>query len=123
MARFWFFNSRARWLITEALNKFPQGRILPDAELEELGTLFKDRYFGDMIFLVREGVLIVPSHMGQRPIRAMHGYHPKEKHSYAVVCTNLPTLPEEIAGIPDMYQLMTHDALEAQRADGRPAGS
>jgi hypothetical protein len=119
MARFWFFNSRARWLITEALNQVPQGRILPDAELEELGTLFKDHYFGEMMFLVREGVLIVPSHMGQRPIRAMHGYHPNEKHSYAVVCTNAPAIPEEIAGIPDMYQLMKRDALEAQRANDR----
>ena len=69
MARFWFFNDRARQLITEALGQVPQGRILPDAELAEMRTLFPDRYFGELIFLVKEGVLIVPSHMGERPIR------------------------------------------------------
>jgi hypothetical protein len=66
----------------------PEGRILPDAELEELGALFPDRYFGELIFLVEEGVLIVPSHMGERPIRAMHGYHPDAPHSYASMLTS-----------------------------------
>src|SRR5439155_11611766 len=75
MARFWFFNQRARELIVQQLSQVPQGRILPDEELEQLHTLFPDRYFGELIFLVREGVLIVPSDMGERPIRAMHGYH------------------------------------------------
>ena len=84
MARFWFFNDHARRQITKRLQQVPQGRIVPDAELEELGTLFPDRYFGELIFLVQEGVLIVPSHMGERPIRAMHGYHPSDPQSYAV---------------------------------------
>src|SRR5690606_32462734 len=35
MARFWFFNDQARTTITEALQKVPQGRILPDSELEQ----------------------------------------------------------------------------------------
>jgi len=110
MARFWFFNQRARLIITECLSQVPQGRILPDAELESLGTLFVDRYFGEMIFLVKEGVLIVPSHMGQRPIRGMHGYHPNDPHSYAALCTNQPEIPDTICAIPDMFRLMVRDA-------------
>ncbi len=116
MARFWFFNERARQGITEALGRVPQGRIMPDAELKELGTFFPDRYFGELIFLVKEGVLIVPSHMGQRPIRAMHGYHPSEPQSYAALCSNQPDIPEEISAIPDVYRLM---AREAQLANAR----
>jgi Type I phosphodiesterase / nucleotide pyrophosphatase len=123
MARFWFFNSRARWIVTEALNKIPQGRILPDAELAQLGTLFDDRFFGELFFLVKEGVLIVPSHMGQRPIRAMHGYHPNEKHSYAAVCTNQAAIPAEITAIPDMFRLMTRDAKLAKEANRRKANA
>ncbi|HWI59145.1 MAG TPA: alkaline phosphatase family protein, partial [Bacillota bacterium] len=96
MARFWFFNDQARTRITNCLQNVPQGRIVPDIELEELGALFPDRYFGELIFLVKEGVLIVPSHMGERPIRAMHGYHPFEKHSYAALCTNQPEVPETV---------------------------
>ena len=110
MARFWFFNKRARWLVADHLSRVPQGRIIPDAELEQLHTLFPDRYFGQLIFLVKEGVLIVPSHMGQRPIRGMHGYHPDEPQSYAALCTNQPEIPDEISAIPDVFRLMTRDA-------------
>ena len=105
MARFWFFNPRARQEITKCLADVPEGRILSDAELEELNTLFPDRYFGELIFLVKEGVLIVPSHMGERPIRAMHGYHPREKHSFAALCSNRAVAPD-IRAIPDIYRLM-----------------
>jgi hypothetical protein len=110
MARFWFFNENARRLVTDCLNQLPQGRILPDQELRGLGTFFEDRRFGELMFLVREGVLIVPSHMGQRPIRAMHGYHPAERHSFAALCTNQPEIPDEIAAIPDVFRLMSRDA-------------
>jgi hypothetical protein len=110
MARFWFFNPRARWLVSERLKQIPQGRVLPDAELQDMKTFFPDRYFGELIFLVKEGVLIVPSHMGARPIRAMHGYHPTDPHSYAALCTNQPELPDEVRAIPDMFRLMTRDA-------------
>lgn len=113
MARFWFFNERARQMVTEALGKTPEGRILPDDELERLRALFPDRYFGELIFLVKEGVLIVPSHMGERPIRAMHGYHPEDKHSYAVLCTNQADLPLQVEAIPDIFKLMT---LESEAA-------
>ena len=113
MARFWFFNDQARTAVTELLNKTPQGRILPDSELAEMKTLFEDRYFGELIYLVKEGVLIVPSHMGERPIRAMHGYHPTDKHSYATLCTNQHELPVQVTAIPEIFKLMT---LEAEHA-------
>jgi predicted AlkP superfamily pyrophosphatase or phosphodiesterase len=124
MARFWFFNETARQLVSNCLNRIPQGRIIEDPELKALGTFFADRRFGELIFLVKEGVLIVPSHMGQRPIRAMHGYHPSEKHSFAALCTNQAEIPDDIASIPDVFRLMTRDAdlahaqnrLEADRA-------
>src|SRR3989442_12025713 len=119
MARFWFFNQRAREMIVQQLSQVPQGRILPDEELEQLHTLFPDRYFGELIFLVREGVLIVPSDMGERPIRAMHGYHPSEKHSYAALMTNQAEIPKEIAAIPDLFRLMTRDAELAKTAKER----
>ncbi len=114
LARFWFFNDRARQLVTEALKKVPEGRILPDDELRRYRALFEDRYFGELIFLVREGVLIVPSHMGERPIRAMHGYHPTDPQSYATLCTNQPAIPDEITHIPHIGRLMETVARLAQ---------
>jgi hypothetical protein len=44
----------------------------------------------------------------------MHGYHPLEKNSYAALCTNQTNIPDEITAIPDMFRLMTRDALLAQ---------
>jgi hypothetical protein len=118
MARFWFFNEAAHRTVTEALRKIPDGAVVPDAELERLHCLFPDRYFGELIFLLHEGVLIVPSHMGERPIRAMHGYHPNEKHSYAALLSNQPEIPEEVTAIPHIYNLMVRDAVLAHERNG-----
>ncbi len=116
MARFWFHNEKARPMIEAALQGVKQGRIIPDEELKEMHTLFEDRAFGELIYLTQEGVLIVPSHMGERPIRAMHGYHPKDKHSYASLLTNQSQVPQDITAIPHIYKLMTQHALEAKAA-------
>lgn len=116
MARFWFFNDKARQEITACLQGVPEGRILPDSELESMGALFPDRYFGELFFLMNEGVLIVPSHMGERPIRAMHGYHPTAPHSYAALCSN-QEVPDSITAIPHMFNLMTETARAAHKAN------
>ncbi len=113
MARFWLLTPRALPAITACLAQVPQGRILPDDELKRLGVLFPARYFGELMFLMNEGVLIVPSDMGERPIRAMHGYHPAAPHSYAALLSNQPDIPADIAGIPDIYKLMVRDGEEA----------
>ena len=118
MARFWFFNSQAARLVTDRLRLIPQGRILPDAELQQMHCLFPDRYFGELIFLLKEGVLLVPSHMGARPLRAMHGYHPLEPHSYAALLSN-QAIPDSIQAIPDIFRLMTTDALFAKQMNAR----
>jgi len=52
--------------------------------------------------------------MGERPIRAMHGYHPSDKHSYAALLTNQPAIPEEITAIPHICDLMKHAAQLAR---------
>ena len=119
MARFWFFNENAKRQVVQLLQNVPEGRIMPDQELKELRAFFPDRYFGELIFLVREGVLIVPSHMGERPIRAMHGYHPSEKHSFATLFTNQRDVSDEISAIPDIYKLMACEAVKTQEISNR----
>jgi len=132
MARFWFpsetqpsegqapSSPSARDLITQRLKETSQGRIVPDSELAQLRTLFPDRYFGELIFLVKEGVLIVPSHMGERPITAMHGYHPEEPHSYAALLSNRFDVPAQVTAIPHIYDLMADDAITAHTANSEP---
>jgi predicted AlkP superfamily pyrophosphatase or phosphodiesterase len=123
MARFWFFNDGAREAISACLERVGEGRILLEPELRRMRAFFSDEYFGQLIFLVREGVLIVPSHMGERPIRAMHGYHPEEKHSYAALLSNRPEIPAEIAAIPDIFKLMTEESVLAWKTNGSAAST
>jgi hypothetical protein len=52
--------------------------------------------------------------MGERPIRAMHGYHPRDPQSYAALFTN-QAVPDSITAIPHIYNLMTREADEAAR--------
>lgn len=118
MARFWFRNPHARNKVSACLEMVPQGRIISDTELKALKTFFPDRRFGELIFLVREGVLIVPSHMGERPLRAMHGYHPSEKHSYATLFSNTE-LPEHVTAIPHIFNLMVESARCAKSINKR----
>jgi hypothetical protein len=106
MARFWFFNDNARQRITTALQTVSEGRIVPDDELKSMRAYFEDGRFGELIFLVREGTLIVPSHMGERPIRAMHGYHPHDPQSYATLFSSTADVPADITHIPHIHRLM-----------------
>ena len=81
------------------------------AELRQLRTYFPDGYFGELIFLVKEGVLIVPSHMGERPIRAMHGYHPSDPNSDAIFLSKCPP-PRPTETIADVYRCLEQAAVE-----------
>ncbi len=112
MARFWFLTEKARPLIEKALAGVSEGRVMPEDELRGFRAFFEDGYFGELIFLVREGVLIVPSHMGERPIRAMHGYYPYDPQSYATLLTSHDGVPEDITHIPHIHRLM-EDAVRS----------
>lgn len=106
MARFWFLRSGVREKIVEMLKTVPEGRIMPEEELRRYRAYFEDQSFGELIFLVQEGVLIVPSHMGERPIRAMHGYHPTDPQSYAALFSSHEEVPEDVTHIPHIHRLM-----------------
>jgi hypothetical protein len=63
----------------------PCGRILPDDELRQLGILFADRRYGEVIFLFHLGCLLFRSDFNGRGwIRSgMHGYRPDDPYSDA----------------------------------------
>lgn len=114
MGRFWFFNERAREKITALLNSLTCGRILPDQELEELGILFPDRRYGELIFLLNPGWLLARSHFngkGWNPT-GMHGYHPGDPYSDAVFLSNRSP-STDMKTIADLYPLMAEAAGEA----------
>ena len=105
MARFWFHNDTARSVICKALDEEGLGRILSDDELTELGCDFDNQKFGETIFLVDPGVIIVPSHMGLKPITGMHGYHPDHPDSDAALLSNVAPIGN-VDAITDLFDLM-----------------
>jgi hypothetical protein len=109
MGRFWFKHEDARRRIVAALEQEPNGRILPDAELATLGCDFDGHQYGELIFLTNPGVIIVPSHMGLKPITGMHGYHPDDPDSDAALLSNVPP-PGDPQAITDVFHVMKSEA-------------
>lgn len=112
MVRTWYRNRHDREIVRDALADVAGLRLLSVGELAAEGCQFPDSRFGDDIFLADPGVLLVPSHMGTKPIAGMHGYHPDHVDSDATFLTNDPEADPH--GIVDLYDLM-------QRAVSRTA--
>ncbi len=119
MARFWFTSPLAEAGIRRALEGLP-GRFLTRADEERWGIHFADRRYGEAIWLVDEGGLIVPSYMGRRPVAAMHGYDPATSASQAVFLSNRP-LPDGLAHVVDVRAFLAGE-LDARAALAAPGG-
>jgi hypothetical protein len=105
MARFWFFNDRARKQITDRLNELDCGHILSEAEKRDLGIDFPDHRQGEIVFLMNPGVLIEPSFFGNKAPEGMHGFHPDDPYSSAIFLSNLPP-SRQINTLVDVHEVM-----------------
>jgi len=104
MARFWFFDERARRAVSELIGGLACARILDDAELSKLGILFPDRRYGELIALFDPGWLLATSGFNGSRWRpaGMHGYHPDDPHSDGVFLSNAaPAVP--VHGLADVH--------------------
>lgn len=108
MARFWFMNKEAEKRIVDCLKGLKEGHILSTGDLKRLGIYFPDHRYGKIIFLMNPGVLIVPSFMGSKKIAGMHGYHPDDADSYAMICSNR-LLPPDLSSIEQIFWIMIQD--------------
>jgi len=116
MARFWWRGTTARDRVRAALREEPAGRWLDDGELEREGCRFPDREYGDDVFLLDPGRLMVPSFMGSRPVRAMHGYAPSHPDMAALLWSNRPVGPE-VGRLTDVRGFLERE-LEALAGPG-----
>jgi predicted AlkP superfamily pyrophosphatase or phosphodiesterase len=105
MARFWFLKAGACQVVTALLAEHPKGQILSAAELKREGVWFSDGMYGELIFLMNPGTQIVPSFMGVKQIKGMHGYDPHDPDSSASICSNR-ALPASLTNIHQIYHLM-----------------
>ncbi len=105
MARFWFMKEGVRERVEALLSGVSGGAVVTDDELRELRAYFKNYRFGELIFLMHPGFLINPSYMGKKAMRGMHGYHPDDPDSYAMMLSNRE-IPESIKSITDIRKTM-----------------
>lgn len=105
MARFWFFNDAARSEISFLLQNLDCGSIIDAPEMKQLRVWFPHERFGQIYFLMHEGILLNPSFMGLKPMAGMHGYHPDAPHSYSIMLSNRHIAPE-IQSITDIRKTM-----------------
>lgn len=119
MARFWFPNPAARKRVEAVLAGIPEGRTLTREDYVNWHCNFGDDRFGELIFLMQPGWLIVPSYMGLKAIPGMHGYDPEDKDSYASVLSNQP-LPEWVRDLTDLRTLMEAEVLSLNLQEARP---
>lgn len=121
MARFWCFSARARRALEQVLRAQSCGRVLERAELQREGVFFPDQRYGQIIFLLHPRRLIARGDFngrGWNPL-GMHGYHPEDPDSAAVLLTNFAP-PGSVRTIADLYGLLAAP-LPAARPAGVPA--
>lgn len=103
IARFWFLHQKARDTIIPLLQDHSKGKLLSDQELQELGIYFPDHRYGEAIFLMNPGTLIVPSFMNRTLIKGMHGYHPDEEDAMAMLIQNTIKESDPPGRIEELY--------------------
>jgi len=74
MARIYVEDKQTESDLRELLSTLP-GTILQSSDLQQYSVNFEGKY-GDLLFVVDEGVQITPSHMGKTSVPGMHGYLP-----------------------------------------------
>lgn len=105
MSRFWWLDvrarERARPAVRRRLAELGVGSWLEPRDLGRYGALFADHRFGEDIFVLDAGGLVLPSYMGSQPVRGMHGYRPEEPTSRAIALSNRP-LGAGVAHVVDL---------------------
>ena len=108
MARFWPRNKDARQALEEFLSSLPYGRVLSEDDRAELGLRFRGNEYGDVIFVMDHGRVIVPSFASSAAPRAMHGFRPSDPDSAAclLAANELKTPPVHVK---DMYSVFLNE--------------
>ena len=114
MARFWWKRPGVRETVRSALETLRGGRWIEDGELAAAGARFEGREYGEDIFLLDPGILMVPSFMGGTPVAAMHGYDPGHPDMAALLMSNRP-IAEAVRGLRDVRGFLESE-LEAAAA-------
>lgn len=109
MMRFWFLRPGAEEKIRAALVDNDDAHWITEEQHKAFGTYWKDGRFGDAVYALEPGVLLNPCHMGNVPLKGMHGYRPDHEDSYSAMLANFEP-QTETENIVDYYDLMSEMA-------------
>ena len=104
MARFWWRKDGARQLVRARLEALGGGHWLTPGELREQRAP-ADPAWGEDVFLLEPGQLMVPSFMGKSALAAMHGYDPSHPDMAALLWSNRP-VPEDVHHLTDVRRFL-----------------
>lgn len=116
MARFWFKKEEAKKAIQEVLRAESRGRILTKEELSTWGSWFPDGRYGELIFLMDPGRLIVPSFMGKKTMKGMHGYDPSCADAAAMMVSN-EEIGNDVCALTDIKGLLLSKLAKDKRKE------
>ena len=84
--RIWIFKTAVKEKIETYLESMGIGSIIDTNQRKRFGI--SNRKFGDVIFLINEGLMFIPCFWGSRISKAMHGYHPDlESQKGIILCS------------------------------------
>lgn len=118
MARFWWRDPSVRDVVRAGLAAESRGRWLSTDELARAGAAFPDHRYGEDVFLLDPGVLLVPSYMGRAPLAAMHGYDPAHPDMAGLLASNR-VLPDDVTHLAHLRGFLERELDAAHGA--RPA--
>ncbi len=127
MARFWFFNERARQAVTEAMQALEGGRLITEEDQATYHIRYPHNRFGELIWWADGGTLILPNFwQGKKPVKGMHGYRREVTDNHAGLLLMDPDLQgtkmlEQPLEMVAIFATMM-DMLEIEKpseADGR----
>jgi predicted AlkP superfamily pyrophosphatase or phosphodiesterase len=103
MVRLWYPSERVRDELRGCLEGLPGLTRLDPAYLKQERCAFPDNRFGDEFYLAEPHMQLVPSHLGKKPLAAMHGYSCDDPDSDATFLTNDPAAnPDCIVQLHDL---------------------
>ena len=108
MARFWCFTDHARTVLTEVLRGIDQGVILSEEYKKREHIQFQNDQYGEILFLLKPGVLIEPCYMGNTAPVGMHGCDVGDPFSDAMLMSSHPVELER-KDITAFHYLMKHE--------------
>jgi type I phosphodiesterase/nucleotide pyrophosphatase len=106
MARFWFFSESARDEVMSVFREEDGGEWLDEKSLRSLRAWFEDRRYGQEIYLMPEGTVIVGSGPREMVPSGMHGFHPSTLHSPSAFVSSVD-YGNRLNHITDVYGVMT----------------